>query len=135
VSDVLKWVILAAAAWVADVLACAAAYWINRGQRGMDLEWLELLWRSAFAAFLLTVVGALVWVPIWMFYPTFGTVFLGSFIVVPIAAQVLNWVYGMDDWLEGLSVCLLRIVPFLVLGPGLVLLWRQLGSLWPGGPP
>lgn len=107
---------------------CAVAYRINCGHKGLDISvgrWMVL---SLIAA-ILPVVVRLLLVVAGMFYP-FGAMdyCLVALIGIPLHAQWLNWVYGLENWLSGLGMVFLRIVPYAMLAAPVYVLIRSSGG-------
>jgi hypothetical protein len=112
----LVWVVGAIVGCLIDTFCCAVAYRISRGYRGLDIGLGELLWRSAVGALGLTVLGCAVCSPIWLFGRELEEyLLLGGIVNWLIGAQILNWSYGLDDWLAGSGIFFLRIVPGIIV--------------------
>jgi hypothetical protein len=119
------WLVLATFGLAVDVVCCAAAYRIHCGHRGLDRGWGEVFWRSGLAALGLTVLGLAVLVPVLLVFGRSGQGFLlGACVAIPLGTTILQWAYGLDDWLAALSIFFLRLVPLsalVLVGLGLVL--------------
>jgi len=114
-----------------EVGACAIAYRINCGHKGLDIDIGRLLRLSLIAA-AFTVVVFFLFVAAGMVYPLQelgvpGLVLIGLFVTL-VQAQWLNWVYGLESWFSGLGLVFLRIIPYLLIAVPMHFVIRSLGG-------
>lgn len=116
------WVGVAILTLAVETGCCAVAYRIQRGARGLDIEFGELLLRSFYAGCSFTAAG---WIGVFLCRQldiTAPGYLLASAVFLPVGAQVINWVFNLDDWPAGLGIYLLRAIPLLLFGVPLIAL-------------
>jgi hypothetical protein len=75
------------------------------------MGFLEFLRRSALAAIGLTILMPVIWViEEGLMGKSFEIATLVAVLLLPLGAQFLNWVYGLDEWTSGFGVFILFLV-------------------------
>src|SRR4051794_9712690 len=100
-----------------ETVVCMVAYRIQRGDKGLDISFGQLTVLSAIAAILLILINLPLAIAMPFVPRDYSLVVGGGAVLVlgMLRAQVLNWVYGLENWLVGLSILVLRIIPYTML--------------------
>jgi hypothetical protein len=116
-TDILKFLLIAVAAWAVETVCCAVAYRIHRGQKGLGITVREL-WQKAIVVGLIFAAVGMAGLLIGTEYDLGNRKWLMVYVqlaMIPIGAQIINWIYGLDDWTAGVGVYFLRIIPGIVV--------------------
>jgi hypothetical protein len=101
--------------FIAECCSIAIAYRIHRGVKGLDIGVGELLQRSALVALFFTLIGTGGWLLSTELGLSFNGYALTGILLAPILANIINWVFGLDNFPAAFGIYILRAIPLVVL--------------------
>lgn len=120
--EIVKWPTIALLLWTIETLCCAIAYRIHRGQKGLGIPVGEWLRKSVIASLVFAAVGTVALALASAYDPGghSSAIAVAYVAFIPFGAQVINWMFELDDWAAGVGIYFLRVLPAILV---LMVVW------------